>query len=153
MPDLPSASHTTDFNKQFADLSAKITKGSVKEVAPIISIMNAGSSHKSSVTVQGDAVTNHHLHNGLSHSMNRMGKKLDEVLARFAVFERQFFNGQTVNVKEENNFPDPKEIEQHEAFMTSNRLPIKNVNDLNRFEQNLKNSEFLNATVSVNTFG
>lgn len=75
------------------------------------------------------------------------------MLARFAVFERQFFNGQTVNVKEENNFPDPKEIEQHEAFMTSNRLPIKNVNDLNRFEQNLKNSEFLNATVSVNTFG
>lgn len=149
---MATSSHSADFNKQFFDLSAKNTKGSVKELAPIISIMRTGSSQKPSATVADATETSHHLnalsHSCCKHSLNNIEKKMDEVLARFAVFERKLLYGQMTNMKKEANLPDPKEFEQHEAFMRSNRMPIEIINELNRFEENLKSSEFSNAAVS-----
>lgn len=137
-----------DFNSHFAKVSAPKNHGSLKQPVQIIPTMKAGllQQAKSVVATAPVDATNH-------HNSCECCKKMDELLARITVFERKFIDAlshrQTSNIKIEENSSDPKMFEQREAFIKSNRMPIENSIELNRFDENLKCSDFLNTAVSL----
>lgn len=90
--------------------------------------------------------------NACKRKFNEINSKMDELLARFNVIERILIK------KTSNSKDDVVEVDEQdevdakrETFVRSNELPIKTINDLNRFEANLKNPVFLNTAVSTHS--
>lgn len=74
-----------------------------------------------------------------------LNKKVDEMFIRMSLVESKLIRG---NVKENRDL-DLDETKQLRMFLKSNGLPLQNIEDLNRFEQNLKDQNFFEESVSV----
>lgn len=130
-----SNNYHQDFNSQFEKVSMTKNHGLLNQTAQVKAAMTAGSLKDSTTpvaTIVGGLYTADD-RDECNKIMNTIDRKLDEVLARMIVLERKIIGGQMSKVELED---DSSVIDnaQRESFVRSNGMPIKNINNLNRFE-------------------
>lgn len=81
----------------------------------------------------------------------RIDTKLNEILARVATLEKAMISSATnSSSKDLKRVPDQLHSDA-EIFMKSNALPAKNLNELKKFDANLRDPVFYTATVSAHS--
>lgn len=75
-------------------------------------------------------------------------KLLLEILARIRTIEEALMKNGTLN-SAKNDIDKKNSFDEFHVFSKSNRLPLKNMEDLNTFEKNLNHQEFKNVAVRI----
>lgn len=89
-----------------------------------------------------------HCNQDILKLFDRLDRKLDDVLSRITVLESTALK----NTADTSNRVKPNDIKtqgEPDIFMKSNCLPAKNIGDLEKFQENLKDSVFYNASVCI----
>lgn len=87
-------------------------------------------------------------------TLDILNGKVDRLLAEFAVMKEHLIQEKIRGIKLDEGLLHQKIKTEHdyvqkEAFFKSNQMPIKNIDDLNRFEANLKSSDFYLTAVRI----
>lgn len=80
--------------------------------------------------------------------IEKVNSKLDELLSRFSVFESTFIGNMATNGQKCKPDLDDGRNEL-DCFSKSNELPAKNIETLQRFEQNLEDAAFRKVVVCI----
>lgn len=72
-----------------------------------------------------------------------------EILARIAVIEESLIKNKLLNTVEKDNLVDAASVKHANAFLISNKIPFKILQDVVAFENNLVNAEFQQVCVSL----
>lgn len=75
--------------------------------------------------------------------------KLDEVISRIAVMEKASIVGNVLDKEQQRTSVKEEFQNQIDLFLKSNSVPRKNIDELKRFEGNLKDTAFFEATMRI----
>lgn len=148
-----SVSTIPNFNSDFENVS-KHTSNAYH--SPLMRAANfkplkADLLQKSTTDMEIAGPSNPHHDESNKNTLQQIAQKVDEVLARIIVLEKKIIDGHVSSVKMEKNpvVLDQRYNVQSDVFKTSNGMPIKNINNLRRFDDLLKSSKFAKTAVSI----
>lgn len=85
----------------------------------------------------------------LTDLCQRIHTQLIDVSARISVIEETMLNNASISKDRQPNLV--KKIEDNRVFTIANHLPLRNIQDLKAFEDNLKNAGFKDTAVIYET--
>lgn len=88
--------------------------------------------------------------NTVTNSIGELDKKVDQIFARVSVIESKLIDRHAKSSSNSALVKDNDESRKLKMYFKANCIPFTNVEDMNRFEKNLDDSDFEKQAVSIN---
>lgn len=83
-------------------------------------------------------------------SICKMDAKVDQIYARVSVIENKLIDGHAKKSCDSTLIKDDDESRKRKMYFKANCIPFTNIDDMQRFEENLDDSDFRKQSVSIN---